>query len=330
MTTLAPHALVSIIIPTYRRPVAVRAAVESALLQTWPSIEIVVVSDGPDPVTRAVIAELGSRVRYRELPANEGPAAARNAGVAASQGEWLCFLDDDDLMLPNKVEVQLAMARAEQRWCMVACRTIYCHGSRQDVWPERELQPGEDLADYLLLRPTLLGRPGVVPLQSLLMHRTVPERVPFSSHRDHEDWAWLLEVWYRHGARILFAWEALVIYNIETEGMSRSRRMNWEDSTAWAKRHREWIGNRAFCSFLATKAAFKARRARDWKGLREIARLVVTNGPGVRELLFLTGSCLLPGFVLQDAWKKSLRRRRKSVATTGVAERPLSPAVRFK
>ena len=102
--------------------------------------------------------------------------------------------------------------------------------------------PDEDVADYILLRPSLMGRPGVLPLQTLLIHRSLLEQVPFTTHKDHEDWAWLLEAWHVAGARVEFVWEPLVIYNIATESLSRSRRMNWRDSLAWAERYRKWIG----------------------------------------------------------------------------------------
>lgn len=323
--TSSEQALVSVIIPTYRRPVEVRAAVLSALGQSWGQIEVIVVSDGPHAPTRAALADLadgvhGKRLQYLELPTNQGPAAARNAGVAASQGVWLAFLDDDDLMLESKISAQMALASEADPWRMVSCRSIYRHGTREDIWPARPLREHEDLAEYLLLRRSLLGRPGVVSLQSLLMHRSVAEAIPFSSHSDHEDWAWLLETWHHRGARITFAWDALVVYNIETDSISRSRRMNWEDSVSWALAYRAWISDRAFCSFLATKAALKARRAGDWQGLLQIGTLVLKNKPGLRDLLFLGGVCLLPGEWLQTIWKRSLQRRNKAAATTACQE----------
>ncbi len=299
--------LVSIIIPTFRRPQEVRCAVQSALRQTWDKIEVIVVSDGPHPETRASVEGLDPRVRYLELTRNMGPAAARNAGVQVSCGQWLTFLDDDDLMLETKVERQMQLTDAQQPHRMISCRTAYKHGNREDVWPTKPIGPAEDVADYILLRPSLLGRPGIIPIQTLLLHRSIVEKVPFSTHGDHEDWAWLLEAWHRAGARVVFAWETLVVYNIDTENMSRSRRLNWEDSLAWAEQHRMWIGDRAFCSFLATKAALKAKRARDWRGLWTLTRAVLSSRPGVLNLAFLTGVALLPGFLLQDAWKRSLQ-----------------------
>lgn len=299
--------LVSVIIPTYRRAREVRAAAESALAQTWANLEVLVVSDGPDAETRAAMEGLDSRLRYIELPKNVGPAEARNAGVAACRGEWLTFLDDDDLMLPRKVEAEMLLADPGKPWQMISCRTLYRRGEREDAWPDRPIAEGEDIADYILLRPSLLGRPGVIPIQSLLVHRSIVEQVPFASHADHEDWAWLLEAWHRAGARVVFAWESLVVYNIATETVSRSRRMNWEESVHWAESHRAWISDRAFSSFLCTKAAMKAKRAGDWNGLRSIASKVRPCRPGALEWFFLVGTAMLPGPLLAAMWKRSLR-----------------------
>ena len=298
--------LVSIVIPTYRRSVQLREAAESALAQTYIDIEVLVISDGPDPEARAAVEGLDPRLHYLEMPTNGGPAAARNEGVRVSRGEWLVFLDDDDTMLPQKVEHQLALASAHTTHTMVASRVVYRAGGRDQVHPERPIRPDEDVADYILLRPSLLGRPGVLPLQALLVHRSVLEQVPFTTHRDHEDWAWLLEACHWAGAHVEFVWEPLVVYNISTDSISRSRRMNWQDSLEWADQYRDWISHRAYASFLSTKVALKAKRAGDWAGLRAISRRVLGARPGLLELAFLAGMWLLPNALLHRAWKKSL------------------------
>ena len=298
--------LVSIVIPTYRRLPALRMAVASALDQTYPNIEVVVVSDGPDADVRAAMEGTDPRLRYVEMAVNSGPAEARNLGVRSSRGEWLTFLDDDDTMMPEKVEHQLRLADRKQPKKMISCRTVFRHDGQDDVWPRRPIQANEDVADYLLLRPSLLGRPGVLSIQTLLVHRSLLDTVPFTTHSDHEDWGWLLDVWHLAGARVTFAWEPLVIYNIVTGGISRSRRANWRDSLQWAERYRSWIGDHAFTSFLATKVALKAKRAGDWKGLREIAGLVLHSKPRLLDAMFLLGVTLLPRFVVHAAWKRSL------------------------
>jgi glycosyltransferase involved in cell wall biosynthesis len=300
------HGLVSIIIPTYRRLHDLRLAVASALAQTHANIEVIVVADGPDPEVRAALTGMDPRLLYLELDTNRGPAAARNAGVRASRGEWLTFLDDDDTILPEKVSACFAMADSSRPLRMISCRTIYRRGAKEDVWPSRPIGPDEDVADYILIRRSLLGRPGVLPIQSLMVHRSILQQVPFSTHKDHEDWGWLLDAWHIAGARVEFCWQPLVIYNIVTNSISRSRRMNWQDSMEWAERYRLWLSPRAYNSFLTTKVALKAKRAHDWRGLRQIISKVLHNQPSFLDVIFLIGMVLLPGFILHIAWKRSL------------------------
>jgi glycosyltransferase involved in cell wall biosynthesis len=298
--------LVSIIIPTYQRLNDLLKAVASALEQTHSPVEVIVVADGPDADVRAALAGMDPRLTYIELAGNSGPAAARNAGVLASRGEWLTFLDDDDTVLPHKVSDCFAMADSTRPRRMIACRTIYRRDGKDDVWPTHPIRPGEDVADYILVRHTPLGRPGVLPIQALMVHRSVLEEVPFTTHKDHEDWAWLLDAWHIAGARVEFCWEPLVVYNIVTGGISRSRRMNWQDSLEWADTYRHWMSRRAYNSFLCTKVALKAKRAGDWRGLRLIAGKVLRNHPRPLDLMFLWGMVLLPGMVVHAAWRRSL------------------------
>jgi len=299
--------LVSVIVPTYRRPDVIRDAVFSILQQTYPHIEVIVVSDGPDPATAAAVRGIDDRVVYHELEVNSGPAAARNAGVAISRGEWIGFCDDDDAWLPRKLEAQLAVADPSDKKTLIACRCLYRHSNREDVWPARPIGDREDIADYILRRDSLFGHPGIMPIHSLLVPREIMLQVPLVSLADHEDWAWLLEVWHDAGARVRFVWEPLVVYNIATESISRSRRMNWEDSLAFADDYRRWIGDRAYNSFVVTKVALKAKRRGDWRGLRIIAGKVLANKPSLLDLTFLAGMALLPSAWLNLAWKKSLR-----------------------
>src|SRR3954465_7064913 len=100
--------LVSAVIPTRNRPDLVCRAVRSALNQTYPNFEVVVVVDGPDPATVAVLEELRSpRVRIIALPENVGGSEARKIGPPEARGEWVALLDDDDEWMNRKVERQL-------------------------------------------------------------------------------------------------------------------------------------------------------------------------------------------------------------------------------
>lgn len=98
--------LVSTIIPTYNRAGLVVEAIDSALAQTYPHIEVIVVDDGSTDSTKEVLSRYGDRIQVISQP-NAGPAAARNRGVTAAQGEMIAFLDSDDLWLPEKLARQV-------------------------------------------------------------------------------------------------------------------------------------------------------------------------------------------------------------------------------
>jgi glycosyltransferase involved in cell wall biosynthesis len=104
---------VSVVIPTYNRARRTIAAIESVLAQTYPNREIIVIDDGSTDGSSEVIRQflsqrtkpghLAQQIRYFDQP-NQGPSAARNAGVERAQGEYTAYLDSDDVWLPEKLE----------------------------------------------------------------------------------------------------------------------------------------------------------------------------------------------------------------------------------
>jgi glycosyltransferase involved in cell wall biosynthesis len=100
---------VSAIILTYNRADLILAAIESVLAQTYSDYEIIVIDDGSTDNTVQVLRELieTSKIRYI-WQENQGECAARNHGLRQAQGEYIAFLDSDDLWLPQKLEAQVA------------------------------------------------------------------------------------------------------------------------------------------------------------------------------------------------------------------------------
>jgi glycosyltransferase involved in cell wall biosynthesis len=98
---------VSVVIPTYNRADKVRKGIESVLAQTVTDLEVIVVDDGSLDETGKILAEtFGDRIRYH-AQANQGVSAARNRGITEARGEWIAFLDSDDLWEKDKIEWQL-------------------------------------------------------------------------------------------------------------------------------------------------------------------------------------------------------------------------------
>jgi glycosyltransferase involved in cell wall biosynthesis len=103
--------LVSIIIPAYNAAAYVVEAIDSVLAQDYPHKEIVVVNDGSKDNTLEILRGYGDRIRIVDQ-ANAGPPKARNAALAAVQGEFVAFLDADDIWLPGKLSAQVAHFQA--------------------------------------------------------------------------------------------------------------------------------------------------------------------------------------------------------------------------
>lgn len=110
--------LVSVVIPFYNRQDFLAGAIESVLAQTYPHWELFLVDDGSTDhgtkIARGYAARLPDKIHYLEHPghANRGVTRTRNLGASASGGEYLAFLDSDDVWLPNKLEHQLRLLEA--------------------------------------------------------------------------------------------------------------------------------------------------------------------------------------------------------------------------
>ncbi len=101
---------VSAVIPTYNRAACVGEAIESALAQSVACHEVIVVDDGSIDETPSVVSSFGDRVRTIRQE-NGGVSAARNTGIRAATGNWIAFLDSDDLWVPERIEMLVDAAR---------------------------------------------------------------------------------------------------------------------------------------------------------------------------------------------------------------------------
>jgi glycosyltransferase involved in cell wall biosynthesis len=108
----ANQPLISIVVPTRNRVSLLRKSLQSAEAQTWRRKELIVVDDASTDTTPDDISRLFPQAKLVRQPAAQGPSAARNAGVAASAGDAVLFLDDDDLLHPQHLESLVAAAQS--------------------------------------------------------------------------------------------------------------------------------------------------------------------------------------------------------------------------
>jgi hypothetical protein len=125
---MSDRPFVSVVIPTYNRVQQPINAIESILAQTYPNYEIVVVNDGStdgsDEAIQQFIRERTAarhQIRYVDQP-NQGASTARNTGVERARGEYIAFLDSDDVWLPTKLETQIRALKELNNEC-AACFT---------------------------------------------------------------------------------------------------------------------------------------------------------------------------------------------------------------
>jgi glycosyltransferase involved in cell wall biosynthesis len=116
---------VSVILPTYNRAAYISAAIDSALGQTYQDFELIVADDGSTDGTDAIVAAYGDRLTYLMLPHSGLPATTRNAGIRAATGQYIAFLDSDDLFVPDRLERHITLLEAQPGLAWVYSDTQY-------------------------------------------------------------------------------------------------------------------------------------------------------------------------------------------------------------
>jgi glycosyltransferase involved in cell wall biosynthesis len=160
---------VSIIVPTFNRLRYLRPAVDSVLAQSFSDWELIVADDGSQGETASYLAALHEppRIRVLRLPHTGNPGAVRNAALRAARGDYIAFLDSDDVWLPEKLALQLASLRShpQRGWSHTAFALIdesgqVVTGAGARSWPATEGGILERLVrmDLVIAMPTVMVR----------------------------------------------------------------------------------------------------------------------------------------------------------------------------
>ena len=113
--------LVSIVIPCYNDWQYVEQAVASALNQTYYNIEVIVVDDGSNAETKAILKKIEPRITKLITQENQGQSAARNVGIKAAKGEYILVLDSDDFFEPTFCEKAISFFLSDNEVKIVSC-----------------------------------------------------------------------------------------------------------------------------------------------------------------------------------------------------------------
>jgi len=207
---------ISCIVPVHNGERFLDEALATIFAQTLAPYEVIVVDDGSTDATAAVAARHGEAIRYLHQ-SNAGPAAARNLGIAAAQGELVAFLDADDLWHRDKLARQSARFRARPE--LEICLTHI-----QSFWVADLASEEERLRDHPLAR----AMPGYTA-QTLVARRSGFDRIgaldPAMRHKDIVDWLIRAARWQ---AVVEVLPDVLVYRRIHQANLSRQR--HGEDS----------------------------------------------------------------------------------------------------
>ena len=227
MSTPSKSPQISVIIPAYNCDRYIGQAVESILHQTYSSYEIIVIDDGSQDKTREVLEPYQANIRY-VYQHNQGVSAARNHGIELARGEFVAFLDADDLFFPDTLAAQLAVFEANPGLGIVhsGWRRINQAGETLiDVRPW-ETVPELNLESWLRWKP--LGTMG-----TLMFRRDGLERVggfePGLTHAEDVDLILRLAL---KGCEAEWLRQSTVCYrqhdrNTMRDGISQAKSINW-------------------------------------------------------------------------------------------------------
>lgn len=222
--------LISVVVPCFNQGRYLGAALDSLISQTYKTWQCTIVNDGSTDDTQAVAANYISRDSRIHLISqeNRGLSAARNAGLAASHGEFIQFLDSDDFLLPSKFADDISAIEDSSSPCVVVSDYYFENeqGKRyQNRYSTPDLHINYPLIDLTLRWETELS----IPIHAALFHYEFfkTRKIVFNEKlRNHEDWDLWMQV-LKYPARIYRVRRPGAVYRVRSDSMSRAREEMW-------------------------------------------------------------------------------------------------------
>ena len=248
--------LVSVVMPAYDAAGFISESISSVINQTYENWELLVIDDASGDDTPALVERLmeeDERIRLHSLPANQGAGFARNIGIKASEGEFIAFLDADDLWKPQKLQKQLSFMEKE---AAAVCYSSYELIDEKGQSLNRMIKAKKFLSFQKLLRANYVGNlTGIYNAKKL-------GKIYCPLIRKRQDWGlWLLALQKAGGAKGIS--EPLAAYRVRKNSISGNK---WEMLQYNYKVYRKVLGFSAFKSsfwilqFLLEQFLVKSRQ----------------------------------------------------------------------
>jgi len=300
MDLIAKHTMnssVSVVIPTFNRKELIFQALDSVARQTRPPLEVIVVDDcsSDGTVDALSAARFPFPVHVVSLATNQGPAAARNAGILKARGRYIAFLDSDDAWLPEKLERQVALLESLPGRDATVLYSQVRLQRRHEVLlrPVRAKATGETIAEYVFVNG------GYLDQNTIMLPTAFARAVMYRADmRLHEDWDFYLRLEEQGAAFVMVDMPLGITYDNSTSGRASAARPT--HSLALLEDWRPRISERAYfglrariapqlrghaslraCRFIVD--AYRNRAISLWMVLVLIGRLV---HPDLRQIAY--------------------------------------------
>jgi len=281
--------LVSVVIPTYNKPVYLKRAIESVLKQDYKNIEIIVVIDGFSKEAEQMINELinltSTPIKIIQTVEKVGGSEARNIGVQNSNGDYIALLDDDDEWYSDKISSQLEQIQKNKFTdeddfiCFTSLHRYKNTGQKElDKLPNVNFEDSNvsTMAEYLFGTKGLRNI-GFIQTSSILVPKKLLIKVPFTKDLPkHQDWDWLLKIDRETNLSILQVIEPKMIYHFDVPKEIRTGYINrWRFTEKWGSTHKKDFSRQAYESFILNYVLLGIATDKSMKVRDKITNIIV-------------------------------------------------------
>lgn len=232
MATQTNNDTITVIMAVYNVAATITETIQSVLNQTYSNLVLLVIDDGSNDGTNFIVnkyCDMDSRVRYIKMPQNQGIAYVRNYGIDHAVGDWIAFLDGDDLWEPTKLEEEVKL---RNNMLKSASKVFLDNGDPNPLFPGI-IFTSTSYCDYkgnrysyilhapLYVKYKKLLKQNVMTCSSILCHRQVVDHFPVDGNLHEDFYTWLFCM--KKGFRAFGIDKPLVCYRIDERSKSGSK-----------------------------------------------------------------------------------------------------------
>lgn len=256
--------LFTIVVPVYNRAHLIERTLQSVLAQTCQDFEVCVVDDGSKDDIEAAIDRIGDpRVRLIRQE-NAGGGAARNNGIEHAVGQYIAFLDSDDLFMPDKLSRYAREFPLREDTVLYSSMNVDRGVEKYWIRPERPIIEGEDVGEYLFCANQL------IQTSTLVVPAALAKRVKFDpTLRRGQDLDFCIRL-QRAGAVFRMVNEPLTIWFDDTEAGRTSYVKGYETSLNWLYRAEPILTEKAKIGYRATVLAYHMGPVKPFIAMRDL------------------------------------------------------------